>query len=67
MQKLIIEGNGPLRGKISVSGSKNAALPIMASSLLADGEHTISGVPQLRDITTMSRLLEHIGSKVKGS
>lgn len=67
MQKLIIEGNGPLRGKISVSGSKNAALPIMASSLLADGEHLISGVPQLRDINTMSRLLEHIGSRVQGS
>jgi len=67
MQKLIIEGNGPLRGKIYVSGSKNAALPIMASSLLADGEHLISGVPQLRDINTMSRLLEHIGSRVQGS
>jgi len=49
---------------VEVSGAKNAALPIMASSLMADGLHVLEGVPNLRDIKTMISLLEHIGSKI---
>ena len=64
MEKLIIKGNGPISGEVSVSGSKNAALPIIASSLLATGEHTVLNVPHLRDIRTMTKLLEHVGAEV---
>lgn len=65
MEKLIIKGNGPLCGEVRVSGAKNAALPIIASSLLATGEHRIMGVPRLRDISTMIRLLEHVGAEAE--
>ncbi len=64
MEKLVITGGRPLQGEVTVSGAKNAALPIMAASLLATGEHVIRGVPHLRDIRTMARLLEHIGAVV---
>lgn len=65
MEKLIIRGGIALKGDVSVSGAKNAALPTMAASLLAKGEHRIHNVPHLRDIRTMIRLLEHIGAKVE--
>lgn len=65
MEKLIIKGGTPLEGEVTVSGAKNAALPIMASSLMVEGEHVLRGVPHLMDIKTMSRLLEHIGSHVE--
>ncbi|MFH1829476.1 MAG: UDP-N-acetylglucosamine 1-carboxyvinyltransferase [Pseudomonadota bacterium] len=63
MEKMIIHGGIPLKGTVSISGAKNAALPIMASTLLATGEHTIKNVPHLRDIRTMLKLLEHIGAE----
>lgn len=65
MEKFIVRGGRPLSGTVSVSGAKNAALPIMASCLLATGEHTITNVPHLRDIRTMIKLLEHIGAEVE--
>lgn len=65
MEKLIISGGKALKGRVSVSGAKNAALPTMAASLLTKGEHRIHNVPHLRDIRTMIRLLEHIGAKVE--
>ena len=61
MEKLVIEGGLPLRGSIRVSGSKNAALPILFSSILLDGPITFHNVPRLRDITTTNRLLEVLG------
>ena len=64
MEKLIIQGGRPLAGRVKVSGSKNAALPIMAATLLATGEHKLEGIPNLRDIRTMAKLLEHIGADV---
>ena len=67
MEKLIIKGGKPLSGEVKVSGSKNAALPILASTLLATGEHVISGLPHLRDIRTMIQLLEHIGAEASPS
>jgi UDP-N-acetylglucosamine 1-carboxyvinyltransferase len=63
MEKLVIQGGTPLHGTVEVSGSKNAALPLLASSLLAAGEHTFHGVPHLRDIRTMLALLSHIGAE----
>ncbi|MFH0799593.1 MAG: UDP-N-acetylglucosamine 1-carboxyvinyltransferase [Pseudomonadota bacterium] len=65
MDKLIIKGGKPLLGEVTVSGSKNATLPIMASALLATGEHVIHGAPHLRDVRTMAKLLEYIGADVE--
>ncbi len=61
MDKLIIEGGYPLHGTVSISGAKNAALPLLAATLLAPGDHTLYNVPDLRDTRTMLKLLEIIG------
>ena len=62
MQKLIIKGGKEISGKISISGSKNATLPILAASILA--EHvTIKNIPLVKDIFTMIELLNFIGLK----
>ncbi|MFZ6016976.1 MAG: UDP-N-acetylglucosamine 1-carboxyvinyltransferase [Nitrospirota bacterium] len=62
MEKLIIKGGKRLEGDVEISGAKNAALPIMAASILSSGYSTISRVPNLRDIMTMGRLLVHLGA-----
>ena len=61
MDKLLITGGNPLNGEIRISGAKNAALPILAATLLADTPSYISNVPHLRDITTMVSLLGRMG------
>ena len=61
MEKLVIEGGVPLRGTIRVSGSKNAALPILFASLLLDGPITFHNVPRLRDINTTTAMLKVLG------
>ena len=66
MQKLVIQGGKPLEGTVKISGAKNAALPLMAAALLADGTTTYSGIPQLRDIMTIKRLLCELGVKIDG-
>ncbi|MEK7267232.1 MAG: UDP-N-acetylglucosamine 1-carboxyvinyltransferase, partial [Nitrospirota bacterium] len=58
-----IKGGKRLKGEVEISGAKNAALPVIAAALLAPGEHTISRVPDLRDIKTMGRLLENMGAE----
>jgi len=65
MDKLIIRGKNKLKGKIKNSGSKNAALPIMAACLLTKEKSIIKNVPELSDIKTMIRLLQRLGAKVK--
>ena len=64
MDKLIIKGGRPLEGEISISGAKNAALPILAATLLADAPVNISNVPHLHDITTTIGLLARMGSEL---
>ena len=64
MDSLIINGGKPLRGEVIISGAKNAALPILAASLLASDNVTLSNVPQLKDVSTMVALLGHLGAKV---
>ncbi len=64
MEKIVIKGGKKLSGTISASGAKNSALPIMAACLLTDEKCVIEGVPNLRDINTMSRLLRVLGAKV---
>ncbi len=61
MDKIIIEGGVPLQGQIPISGAKNAALPILAATLLAPGEHVLLNVPPLADIRTTKRLLGTMG------
>ncbi len=61
MDKLIITGGTPLHGEIRISGAKNAALPILAATLLADEPVVIGNVPHLRDITTTMELLGRMG------
>lgn len=61
MDKLIITGGSVLSGDVRVSGAKNAALPILAATLLAEGTSTIGNVPHLHDITTTMELLGRLG------
>ena len=61
MDKLIITGGAPLRGEIRISGAKNAVLPILAATLLADSPVTLSNVPHLHDVTTTMELLGRMG------
>ena len=65
MQSIVIEGGKRLNGEVKISGAKNSALPILCATLLAPGEHVISNVPVLRDVTTMGKLLENLGAKVE--
>jgi UDP-N-acetylglucosamine 1-carboxyvinyltransferase len=67
MQKLIIQGGRPLNGEITISGAKNAALPILCASLLTHESLKISNVPALHDISTMLSLLKQIGTGVATS
>jgi UDP-N-acetylglucosamine 1-carboxyvinyltransferase len=70
MDKIIIEGGASLGGTVHVSGAKNAALPVIAAALLAEGDHVIRNVPDLADVRTMGRLLRHTGctfERVPGS
>tara|TARA_B100000575_G_scaffold2571_1_gene2009 strand:+ start:322 stop:1581 length:1260 start_codon:yes stop_codon:yes gene_type:complete len=64
MDKLLIRGGSPLNGEIHASGAKNSALPILASSLLADSPMTVSNLPHLNDVTTMLELLGSMGVEV---
>ena len=65
MQKLQVFGPNVLKGKINVSGSKNAALPILAASLLSTKKIFLKNLPKVNDIKTMIDLLKSLGSKVK--
>ena len=65
MDKLIATGGGPLSGKVRISGAKNAALPLMISSLLTEETLRISNIPHLHDITTTMELLGQLGVKLQ--
>ena len=67
MQKLEVFGANKLKGQIKISGSKNAALPILAATLLSDKKTNIKNLPQVHDIKTMLSLLESLGSKIKSN
>lgn len=64
MEKLIIQGGQPLNGETRISGAKNAALPILAATLLGSAPIRISNIPHLQDVTTMVRLLGRMGVKI---
>ncbi len=65
MDKIIVEGGRSLKGEVKISGAKNAALPILISSLLADGWNTYSNVPDLRDVQSVKHLLSHLGARIE--
>src|SRR5512137_2614162 len=65
MDRILIDGGAPLRGTVHVSGAKNAALPVIAATLLAEGDHVVRNVPDLADVRTMARLLAHGGCAVE--
>jgi UDP-N-acetylglucosamine 1-carboxyvinyltransferase len=64
MDKILIEGQKKIEGKIKISGSKNSSLPILAASLLSDSEIKINNVPRLSDVFLMIKILESLNSKV---
>ncbi|MCB9721330.1 MAG: UDP-N-acetylglucosamine 1-carboxyvinyltransferase [Candidatus Omnitrophica bacterium] len=65
MDKLVIEGGHPLQGEVTISGSKNAALPIIAATLLTDEKCVLRNIPNLRDTNTMLKLMESLGKVVE--
>ena len=62
MDKLVIQGGRPLRGRVRVSGAKNAALPAIAASLLTGGWHRLGRIPRLRDINTIKSIMAKLGA-----
>ena len=64
MDKIVIKGGERLIGEVAVSGSKNAALPIFAASLLTDGVNCLTNVPNLKDVQTIGKVLGNLGVKV---
>ena len=67
MDKFLIEGPCKIRGEVLVSGSKNASLPILASTLLFDQPVIIQNLPKVKDIDTMLNLLKSLGSNIASS
>lgn len=65
MDSIVIQGRRPLRGSVAISGAKNAALPIMAATLLARGKHLLHNVPAVQDVKTIGKLLAIMGAKVR--
>jgi len=65
MDRIIIQGKKRLSGEVPIGGAKNAALPLMAATLLTEGWNTFTNVPALRDIRTAQVLLEHLGVETR--
>lgn len=64
MERFIISGGEKLTGEISVSGAKNAALPIICATLMAEGESVLTDIPQLRDVYNLQKILRSLGAEV---
>lgn len=64
MSKFLVQKSGPLRGEVTISGSKNAVLPIMAATLLTEEKCVIHDAPALRDVDVMCQLLESLGCEI---
>ncbi len=67
MDKLLIQGQKRLNGEVTISGAKNAALPILTASILTDGKLTLTNVPRLNDILTTQKLLKVLGVEVENN
>ena len=64
MDKIIIEGGTPLVGQVTISGAKNAVLPVLAATLLTQGKNDIQNVPRVRDVQTMVDLVHDLGAEI---
>lgn len=67
MDKFVVQGGNPLFGDVHISGAKNAALPVLASALLAPGTSTFHNIPDLVDIKTIKKLLINLGVEIEGN
>jgi UDP-N-acetylglucosamine 1-carboxyvinyltransferase len=65
MESITVTGGARLRGRVGVGGAKNAALPVLAATILVPGEHRVRNAPRLRDVDTMCRLLTVLGARVR--
>ena len=65
MSEIQIFGMSPLKGEISIQGSKNAVLPMMAAALLHRGTTVLMNVPDIRDVACMTDILEHLGCRCR--
>jgi UDP-N-acetylglucosamine 1-carboxyvinyltransferase len=65
VDKIVVRGGRRLKGKVKMVGAKNAVLPVMTACLLSRGVSVIENVPRLRDVTTMAKVLERLGARVK--
>ncbi|MBM7557933.1 UDP-N-acetylglucosamine 1-carboxyvinyltransferase [Halanaerobacter jeridensis] len=64
MSRYIVEGGIPLQGEVEISGAKNAVLPILAATILGQGQSVLEKVPDLRDVRVMKEVLEELGAKI---
>jgi len=67
MESIVIEGGSRLKGEVRVSGAKNSALPILASTILSPGVNNIFNTPSVMDVKTMGKLLTHLGARLEVS
>lgn len=67
MDKLIVEGGNPLRGEVSVHGAKNSSLPILAATILCQGETVLHNCPKLSDVDAACKILSCLGCSIKRS
>ena len=65
MDCLVIKGGSPLKGEVKISGAKNAALPLMAATLLTEEECVLRNLPDLSDVRFMCSILKSLGAKVE--
>ena len=65
MDKLVIEGGRRLRGTVTISGAKNACLPILAATLLSDDRSVVRNIPALKDMSTMLKIIKNLGVRVQ--
>ena len=65
MEKLIIDGGTPLKGRVKISGSKNAALPILAATVVYPNKYSLNNIPDIQGVRTMLELLKILGAKYK--
>ncbi|MCK8827143.1 UDP-N-acetylglucosamine 1-carboxyvinyltransferase [Natroniella acetigena] len=66
MDQFVINGGCPLEGEVTISGAKNAVLPILAATVLGSGQSVINNVPQLHDVKVMKEVLNNLGARVQG-
>ena len=64
MDKFLIQGGVKLEGEVRISGAKNAALPLLAATILADTPITLTNVPNLKDVNTLVKLIAGLGVQI---